>query len=125
MAFSFGKKEEPPKKMPWGNENPYRVFGVTEDAPYEDVEQAFKELVQENEGNEKYIMQLEMMKEKIFDDRYVNSKSHSAPCRIVPSENNESVKFVVLFSSICEIGLMRICLTRIFKCSEICPVCAD
>ena len=61
---------EPPKpKKPWGNENPYRIFGVNEEAPYEEVERAFKELVAENEGNEKYIMQLEMMKEDIFDSR--------------------------------------------------------
>jgi hypothetical protein len=51
------------------NENPYRIFGVNEEAPYEEVERAFKELVEENEGNEKYIMQLEMMKEDIFDQR--------------------------------------------------------
>ena len=61
---------EPPKpKKPWGDENPYRIFGVNEEAPYEEVERAFKELVEENEGNEKYIMQLEMMKEDIFDQR--------------------------------------------------------
>jgi hypothetical protein len=71
MAFSFGKKEEPARKMPWGDENPYRIFGVTEDSPYEEVESAYKELVKENEGNEKYCMQLEMMKEKIFDDRWI------------------------------------------------------
>ena len=35
----------------------------------QEVERAFKELVAENEGNEKYIMQLEMMKEDIFDQR--------------------------------------------------------
>ncbi len=57
--------------MPWGDENPYRIFGVTEDSPYEEVESAYKELVKENEGNEKYCMQLEMMKEKIFDDRWI------------------------------------------------------
>ena len=67
--FSFGKKKEPERKMPWGDENPYRIFGVTEDAPYEEVEQAYKALVEENQGNEKYCIQLEMMKEKIFDDR--------------------------------------------------------
>lgn len=36
---------------------------------HQEVERAFKELVEENEGNEKYIMQLEMMKEDIFDQR--------------------------------------------------------
>jgi len=35
----------------------------------QEVERAFKELVEENKGNEKYIMQLEMMKEDIFDSR--------------------------------------------------------
>lgn len=71
MGFSFGKnkKDDGQRKMPWGDENPYRIFGVPEDAPYEEVEKAFKELVGENEGNEKYIMQLEMMKEKILDER--------------------------------------------------------
>jgi len=68
ISNPFGKKPEAPKK-PWGNENPYRIFGVNEEAPYEEVERAFKELVAENEGNEKYIMQLEMMKEDIFDQR--------------------------------------------------------
>lgn len=68
ISNPFGKKPDAPKK-PWGNENPYRIFGVNEEAPYEEVERAFKELVAENEGNEKYIMQLEMMKEDIFDQR--------------------------------------------------------
>lgn len=68
ISNPFGKKPEAQKK-PWGNENPYRIFGVNEEAPYEEVERAFKELVEENEGNEKYIMQLEMMKEDIFDQR--------------------------------------------------------
>ena len=68
ISNPFGKKE-PERKKPWGNENPYRIFGVNEEAPYEEVERAFKELVAENEGNEKYIMQLEMMKEDIFDQR--------------------------------------------------------
>lgn len=68
ISNPFSKKE-PERKKPWGNENPYRIFGVNEEAPYEEVERAFKELVKENEGNEKYIMQLEMMKEDIFDQR--------------------------------------------------------
>ena len=68
ISNPFGKKE-PERKKPWGNENPYRIFGVNEEAPYEEVERAFKELVAENQGNEKYIMQLEMMKEDIFDQR--------------------------------------------------------
>jgi len=68
ISNPFGKKE-PERKKPWGNENPYRIFGVNEEAPYEEVERAFKELVEENAGNEKYIMQLEMMKEYIFDQR--------------------------------------------------------
>merc|ERR1719183_2461465 len=68
ISNPFGKKPDAPKK-PWGDENPYRIFGVNEEAPYEEVERAFKELVAENEGNEKYIMQLEMMKEDIFDQR--------------------------------------------------------
>ena len=36
ISNPFGKKPEPPKK-PWGNENPYRIFGVNEEAPYEVV----------------------------------------------------------------------------------------
>ena len=67
FSFPFGKKEEP--KKPFGGENPYRTFGVTEDAPYEEVEAAYKELCEENAGDEKYLMKLEMMKERIFDDR--------------------------------------------------------
>eukprot|EP00960_Hanusia_phi_P051796 761032-Hanusia_phi.AAC.5 len=69
FPFGKGKKDDQAQKKPWGNENPYRVFGVTEDAPYEEVEAAYKELCAENEGNEKYLIKLEMMKEAIFDDR--------------------------------------------------------
>ncbi|KAJ1473054.1 hypothetical protein T484DRAFT_1837839 [Baffinella frigidus] len=64
---SFGKKETP--KPRFGGESPYRTFGVAEDAPYEEVEQAYKDLCAENEGNDKYLIRLEMMKEAIFDDR--------------------------------------------------------
>lgn len=71
----FGKKEPEKKKNPWGDENPYRIFGVTDDAPYEEVELAYKALVEENKENEKYCIQLEMMKEKIFDDRWGPSPS--------------------------------------------------
>jgi len=67
VSFPFGKKEE--KKVPFGGENPYRTFGVTEDAPYEEVEAAYKELVEENKEDEKYCIKLEMMKEWIFDER--------------------------------------------------------
>jgi hypothetical protein len=69
--FSFGGfgKKKPEGKAPFGGENPYRVFGVTEDAPYEEVEMAYKELCEENAGDDKYLIKLEMMKEKIFDDR--------------------------------------------------------
>ena len=69
FPFGKGKKDDQAQKKPWGNENPYRVFGVTEDAPYEEVEAAYKELCAENEGNDKYLIKLEMMKEAIFDDR--------------------------------------------------------
>ena len=68
FSFGFGQKKKS-ESNPFGGENPYRVFGVTEDAPYEEVEMAYKELVAENEGNDKYLIKLEMMKEKIFDDR--------------------------------------------------------
>ena len=34
ISNPFGKKPDAPKK-PWGNENPYRIFGVNEEAPYE------------------------------------------------------------------------------------------
>eukprot|EP00281_Chroomonas_sp_CCMP1168_P023193 CAMPEP_0206234824 /NCGR_PEP_ID=MMETSP0047_2-20121206/12800_1 /ASSEMBLY_ACC=CAM_ASM_000192 /TAXON_ID=195065 /ORGANISM="Chroomonas mesostigmatica_cf, Strain CCMP1168" /LENGTH=289 /DNA_ID=CAMNT_0053658943 /DNA_START=101 /DNA_END=970 /DNA_ORIENTATION=+ len=85
MGFSFGKKKEEPKKNPWGNQNPYRIFGVTETAPYEEVEAAFKALVEENEGNEKYIMQLEMMKEKIFDDRLYARMSGALKSKVANS----------------------------------------
>mmetsp|Transcript_22363 Transcript_22363/g.55920 ORF Transcript_22363/g.55920 Transcript_22363/m.55920 type:complete len:293 (-) Transcript_22363:63-941(-) len=85
MAFSFGKKKEPERKAPWGDENPYRIFGVTEDAPYEEVEQAYKDLVAENEGNEKYCMQLEMMKEKIFDDRLYARMAGSLKAKVAES----------------------------------------
>ena len=75
---SFGKKQpEPERKMPWGDENPYRIFGIVDDAPYEEVEAAYQALVEENKDNEKYCMQLEMMKEKIFDDRL---PSREPPC---------------------------------------------
>jgi hypothetical protein len=69
--FSFGGfgQKKPEGKAPFGGENPYRVFGVTEDAPYEEVEMAYKELCEENAGDDKYLIKLEMMKEKIFDDR--------------------------------------------------------
>lgn len=68
FSFGFGQKKQE-GKAPFGGENPYRVFGVTEDAPYEEVEFAYKELVAENAGNDKYLIKLEMMKEKIFEDR--------------------------------------------------------
>ncbi len=70
VSFPFGKKgggkEEKPR---FGGENPYRTFGVTEDAPYEEIEAAYKEMVAEHKDDEKYCMKLEMMKEAIFDDR--------------------------------------------------------
>lgn len=34
ISNPFGKKPDAPKK-PWGDENPYRIFGVNEEAPYE------------------------------------------------------------------------------------------
>jgi hypothetical protein len=68
FSFGFGKKKQE-NKTPFGGENPYRIFGVTEDAPYEEVEMAYKELCEEHAGNDKYLIKLEMMKEKIFDDR--------------------------------------------------------
>jgi len=67
VSFPFGKKE-PPKER-FGGESPYRTFGVAEDAPYEEVEKAYKELCAEHEGEDKYLIKLEMMKEAIFDDR--------------------------------------------------------
>jgi hypothetical protein len=79
---SFGKKEpEPERKMPWGDENPYRIFGIVDDAPYEEVEAAYQALVEENKDNEKYCMQLEMMKEKIFDDRLLSREPPRWPHR--------------------------------------------
>ena len=84
ISNPFGKKPEEPKK-PWGNENPYRIFGVNEEAPYEEVERAFQELVAENEGNEKYIMQLEMMKEDIFDQRLRARMSGALKSRVKES----------------------------------------
>jgi len=83
-TYAHAQKPEEPKK-PWGNENPYRIFGVNEEAPYEEVERAFKELVEENEGNEKYIMQLEMMKEDIFDQRLRARMSGSLKSRVKES----------------------------------------
>jgi len=68
VSFPFGKKSDDEKPR-FGGENPYRTFGVTEDAPYEEVEAAYKELVAENKDDEKYCIKLEMMKEAIFDDR--------------------------------------------------------
>jgi hypothetical protein len=93
MAFSFGRKKEPEKKQPWGDENPYRIFGVTEDAPYEEVEAAYAELVKENEGNDKYCIQLEMMKEKIFDDRLNARISGALKSKVAESPFDR--KFVV------------------------------
>jgi len=68
VSFPFGKKNDEEKPR-FGGENPYRTFGVTEDAPYEEVEAAYKELVEEHKEDEKYCIKLEMMKEAIFDDR--------------------------------------------------------
>jgi len=34
ISNPFSKKE-PERKKPWGDENPYRIFGVNEEAPYE------------------------------------------------------------------------------------------
>jgi len=91
---SFGKKEpEPERKMPWGDENPYRIFGIVDDAPYEEVEAAYQALVEENKDNEKYCMQLEMMKEKIFDDRLYARMQGSLKAKIAESPFDR--KFVV------------------------------
>ena len=84
VSFPFGKKG-PEEKPRFGGENPYRTFGVTEDAPYEEVEAAYKELVEEHKDDEKYCIKLEMMKEAIFDDRLKARMSGALKSKIANS----------------------------------------
>ena len=84
VGLPFGGKNKPEKER-FGGESPYRVFGVTEDAPYEEVETAYKELCKEHEGDDKYLIKLEMMKEAIFDDRLKARMSGALKSKVVDS----------------------------------------
>lgn len=61
----MAKKEE--SKSP--GTNPYRVFGIPEDAEYEEIEAAYRRLCAKYGEDQKMLMKLEINKEAIMEDR--------------------------------------------------------
>lgn len=69
MLFGFGsKKRGTPSKSDTGP-NPYRALGVSEDATYEDVDEAVKSLSIKYADDRKKLMMLDVYKDKIFEDK--------------------------------------------------------
>jgi hypothetical protein len=54
--------------MPGGS-NLYRQFGITEDASYDEIVQAYERLCAKNTSNKKELIKLEVAKDRILEDR--------------------------------------------------------
>lgn len=68
MLFGFGSKKTTKSKDSSGV-NPYRALGVSEDATYDDVDQAVKRLSIKYADDRKKLMMLDVYKDKIFEDK--------------------------------------------------------
>lgn len=74
MLFGFGSKKQstntnPTNSSSSGSANPYRALGVSEDATYEQVEDAVKRLSIKYADDRKKLMMLDVYKDKIFEDK--------------------------------------------------------
>lgn len=71
MLFGFGSKKRGTtnKGRDSSEVNPYRVLGVSEDATYEEVDDAVKRLSIKYADDRKKLMMLDVYKDKIFEDK--------------------------------------------------------
>lgn len=68
MLFGFGGKKGKKSQQPTGP-NPYRALGVPENATYDEIENAVKQLSIKYADDKKKLMMLDVHKDKIFEDR--------------------------------------------------------
>lgn len=88
MLFGFGSKKKnvsASKGKSFSGTNPYRALGVSEDATYEDVDQAVKRLSIKYADDRKKIMMLDVYKDQIFDDKLQQRMSGSLMPKIKDS----------------------------------------
>lgn len=71
MLFGFGRKKNSAVdgQSSSSGVNPYRALGVSEDATYEDVDEAVKRLSIKYADDRKKLMMLDVHKDKIFEDK--------------------------------------------------------
>jgi len=67
MIFGGAAKGAEPSQSP--GSNPYRMFGITEDADYEEVESAYRRMCAKYAEDPKMMMKVEINKEAIMEDR--------------------------------------------------------
>lgn len=87
MLFGFGSKKKKPAADKSGKTgtNPYRALGVSEDATYEDVDQAVKRLSIKYADDRKKLMMLDVYKDQIFEDKLQQRMSGSLMPKIKES----------------------------------------
>lgn len=72
MLFGFSSKKKRPAnsgKSDSSGTNPYRALGVSEDATYEEVDEAVQRLSIKYADDRKKLMMLDVYKDKIFEDK--------------------------------------------------------
>lgn len=88
MLFGFGSKKKnasTSKGRSFSGTNPYRALGVSEDATYDDVDQAVKRLSIKYADDRKKLMMLDVYKDQIFEDKLQQRMSGSLMPKIKES----------------------------------------
>mmetsp|Transcript_6607 Transcript_6607/g.16919 ORF Transcript_6607/g.16919 Transcript_6607/m.16919 type:complete len:271 (+) Transcript_6607:10-822(+) len=79
-GFSLSSASMPaPGGQPRRNQNYYRVLGITEDASYDEITEAFSSLVAQADGDDTRIQQLERARDRILDERLKQRLSGATP----------------------------------------------